>query len=467
MTSDPTPAALLGEFAANLTLADIPDVVLDRARHLVLDGVGIAFVSATHQFAETATTALTSLGPGDCPVIGTTHHMAARDAATLNGILVHGLDFDDTHSAAIAHVTACALPAALSAAWQLDASASDVLLGYILAVETTARIGIAARGQFHEVGYHATSVAGAFGAAVAASRIAGDSSEVIARAQGIVGSMASGVMEFLSDGSWTKRMHPGWAAAAGVTAQAFATAGWLGPTTIYEGRFGLFATHLGGRDADISSLTDGLGERWETMNVAVKPYPTCHFTHTFLDLVIDLTRANQIDPAGIDRLTCYIHPTMAAVVCEPANRKLLPQSDYDAKFSLQYLVAVAATRHRLVLSDLDEPSRTDPSILALAGRVEIRDDHDGLFPDAYSGAVELTLRDGRVLSDRAQLHRGHHDLPLTNQEISDKFTSNLGLVASPATATRVRDAVLKLGAPDGHASARDFAELLVADHTRH
>ena len=257
--------------------------------------------------------------------------------------------------------------------------------------------------------------------------------------------MSAGLLEFLEDGSWTKRLHPGWAAMCGLTAAAFARAGWTGPAAVYEGRFGLYATHLAGRPSRPEAVGEDLGTRWELMRTAVKPYPICHFNHAFADAALLLRAEHGIDVADVRAIRCAIHPVPGKVVCQPPENKWVPRDEYDAKFSLPFAVSAALARGRFTLAELEDEALADPDILALARKVEVVDDHEGLFPDAYSGRVEIELADGRVVAHREQVNRGHDQRPLTNAEIVEKFEGTIGRVADAATAERVRDAVLSLG----------------------
>lgn len=457
MTLSPARTALagqVGEFAARAELSDIPADVLERARHLILDAVGLAFASTAYGFPDVAHRALSAFGDGSHPVLGMPHRLTPRDAAVLNGVLIHGMDFDDTHIPAVTHVSAAALPAAISAAVSGGKTTEDLLLAYILGVEVSARVGIGGAGGFHDVGFHPTAVAGAFGAAVAAGKVLGLDAGGLAAAQGVVGSMSAGLLEFLADGAWTKRLHPGWAAMSGLTSASFAKAGWSGPPAVYEGRFGLYNSHLAGRDIRPEAVGDGLGETWELMRTAVKPYPICHFIHAFADAV--LTLRPQIGDTGIAEIRCAIHPVPGKVVCEPAEAKWAPRDEYDAKFSLPFVVAAALTRGRFGLAELEDDALGDAGILALAQKVRVSEDPDSAFPAAYSGAVEIELADGRVLRHREQVNRGHDQRPLTNDEIVAKFRETIGRVATDATADRVRSAVLSLGTPG--TPAAEFAE---------
>ena len=460
MTLSPAPprtgtlAATVGGFAARTTLDDIPADVLERARHLVLDAVGLAFASTSHPFSGVALRALTAFGgAGEQPVLGLAERLPARDAAVLNGVLIHGMDFDDTHIPAVTHVSAAALPAALAAAIAAGADTRELLLAYVLGVEVSARVGIGGAGGFHDVGFHPTAVAGAFGAAVAAGRVSGLDAAGITTAQGVVGSMSAGLLEFLADGSWTKRLHPGWAAMSGLTAAGFAKAGWSGPPAVYEGRFGLYNTHLAGRDTRPEAVCDGLGETWELMRTAVKPYPICHFNHAFADAA--LTLRPEIGDTAVAAIRCAIHPVPGKVVCEPPAAKWAPRDEYDAKFSLPYVVATALLRGRFTLAELSDEALADRAVLDLAQKVQVCDDPDSAFPAAYSGAIEIELADGRVLRHREQVNRGHEERPLGNDEIVAKFRGTIGRAAPDAVADRVQEAVLGLG---DATPAADFAE---------
>ncbi|MFC5951342.1 MmgE/PrpD family protein [Pseudonocardia lutea] len=452
-TTTTTLAAQVGGFAARAELSDVPAEVVERARHLILDAVGLAFASTAYGFPTVALEALSAFGGGTHPVLGMPDRLSPRDAAVLNGVLIHGMDFDDTHIPAVTHVSAAALPAALSAAVGRGATTEDLLLAYILGVEVSARVGIGGAGGFHDVGFHPTAVAGAFGASVAAGKIAGLDAAGLAAAQGVVGSMSAGLLEFLADGAWTKRLHPGWAAMSGLTAASFAKAGWSGPPAVYEGRFGLYNTHLAGRETHPEAVGDRLGETWELVRTAVKPYPICHFIHAFADSVLLLRP--EIGETAITEIRCAIHPVPGKVVCEPAEAKWAPRDEYDAKFSLPFVVAAALTRDRFTLAELEDDALGDAAILDLAQKVRVSEDPDSAFPAAYSGAVEIELADGRVLRHREQVNRGHDERPLTNAEVVAKFRETIGRVADAATTDRVLDAVLSLG---DDTPAADFAE---------
>src|SRR5712692_6816227 len=241
---DRTLADGLSQFALQLTYDEVPAAVRERAKHLILDSVGIALASTKFPFASVSLAALEELGSGNSPVIGTGRRLALRDAVLMNGILIHGLDFDDTHSRGVIHATSSSFPCALALTDREDADGKTLLSAYVAAMEVATRLGAVAKGGFHQVGFHPTGLVGAFGCTLAAARILGLDPDRATMAQGITLSMASGSLEFLEDGAWTKRMHPGWAGVVGITAATLAKHGFIGPRGANDGRFGLFASHL-------------------------------------------------------------------------------------------------------------------------------------------------------------------------------------------------------------------------------
>ena len=433
----------IARFAARLSFEDLPMKVVDRAKLLILDAVGIAFASTTYEFAEDAISAIRRFGEsGDYPLIGINSRFHIRDAALLSGVLIHGLDYDDTHIAAVCHTSSTALPTALLMSARNRSSGREFLVSFVLATEVAARVGMAACGAFHDVGFHPSGIANTFGSAVAAARLEGGSEEEITRAQGVAGSLASGTLQFAEEGSWTKRLHPGQAAANGIMAGIFGVQGWSSPEAIYEGRFGLFHTHLQRAEPDLTKCTHGLGDVWETTNCAVKPYPVCHFIHAFADAALVLADAHQIPVSDIKRINAFIHPTEGSVVSYPEDRKREPLSEYEAKFSLPFVVACTLVQKRFGLAELREELLRDPEILSLARRVFSSDDLLSDFPLHYPARLEIQLKDGRSFSHFEPINRGSGDRPLSHDDVFEKFHANMGLAAMDRLADQIQDAIM-------------------------
>jgi 2-methylcitrate dehydratase PrpD len=437
----------LAQFAHDLTFEAIPQEVRERAKHLILDATGIAYASSGYDFAHKTLTAIAGLGgEGRVPVIGLPQRLSPRDAALVNGVLAHGLDFDDTHTVGVIHATASVWPAVMSAAFMRGKSGADLVTAYVAGVEAATRLGAVGSGHFHQVGFHPTGMIGVFGCTLAAGTLMGLSPQALTMAQGIALSMAAGSLEFLEDGAWTKRMHPGWAAQSGITAAALGREGFVGPTRAYEGRFGVFNSYMQGglEDERWDRATAGLGSVWETMAIAVKPLPACHFTHACADAAMILARQHKFDIDDILRIKALVPGEVVKTVCEPVASKRRPANAYDAQFSIPYLVAASLIRGRFTLAELEPEALNDKTILHVCDLVDYEVDPRSTFPRHYTGDVQISLRDGRVLMHREAMNRGCADRPLSNAEIVEKYTGNARMRLSARQTSEVREAVLSL-----------------------
>ena len=439
-------AHTLARFARGLILDDVPAAVIERAKLHILDALGIGLAASRYDFSHKTLTAIRGLaGDGAYPVIGMSAGLPLRDAAQMNGFLIHALDYDDTHVGGVIHATASAVPTVLAAGQRHGASGREALTAYLAAIECAARVAAAARGGFHRRGFHPTGMVGVFGATLAAGRLAGMPESQLAHAQGIALSMASGSLQFLDDGAWTKRMHPGWAAVAGISAAALAQQGFRGPAEPYEGRFGLYALY-GADDAKIdwALCTGGLGEDWEMQRIGIKPYPACHLVHALGDAALSLRDAHRLAPADIESVEALIGEGCVSVVCEPEAAKRRPANAYEAQFSAHYMIASVLARGCFTLAALEPEAYTDPAVLSLCDRISYRVDPESAFPTYYSGEVVIRTTDGRILRHREQINRGADNRPLGADEIVAKFRDNAAMALAPDRIERALDAVMAL-----------------------
>lgn len=448
----------LADFTSSIELNDVPERVKERAKYLILDAVGIAFASTNYDYTYRTLAAMSELQQGEEAVIGCNVKLSMRDAAIMNGFLIHGLDFDDTHVRGVIHASASCFPAALGVASKQGLHGQEVLLGYILGMEVATRLGMVAKGGFHQVGFHPTGVVGTFSSTLISGRLMNLSVEQLVMAQGVALSLASGSLEFLQDGSWTKRMHPGWSAASGMTAATLAKHGFKGPFAAYEGRFGFFNTYLGveANNADLSLATEGLNDEWEVANVAVKPLPACHFTHACADSAMELRKKHNINIDDIESVVALVPQEVIKTVCEPQKYKQAPQNSYDAQFSIPYAVASGLARGHFGLADLEEQALREPAVLALASKVRYEIDPNSRFPKYYSGEVIVNLKSGEVLRWREDINRGAADRPLSNEDIVQKYLENMSTVVSEQRSEQVQELVLSLD----KISAQEFSRQL-------
>jgi len=447
----------IAQFASSFDGSLVPGNVRKRAKELMLDAVGIALASHGYDFSKRAHAAISELdGGGESAVIGLDRRMDLRNAVLMNGILIHGLDYDDTHSRGVIHSTASILPTVLAVAARHGRSGEDLVSAYVLGMEIATRLGAVALGGFHQVGFHPTGLIGAFGCTIAAGWLMRMDIQQYIDAQGLALSMGSGSLEFLNDGAWNKRLHPGWAGVSGITAATLGRHGYTGTRLAYEGRFGLFASHLGpDSNYDLSLATEGLGSIWETERVSVKPLPACHFTHASIDAAIRLHKQG-VSPENIKRVRVLVPQEVVKTVCEPEASKRRPANSYEAQFSIPYLVGTALINGRMSLDELEDKALSDPRVLDLAARTVYELDPDSGFPKYYSGEVIVELTDGRTIREREAINRGSVDRPLTADDVIEKFRRNAARQADEQYGERVEECMLNM---EGH-SARDIEGLL-------
>ena len=376
----------IADRALSLQRSDVPPDVWDYLKLCLADAIGIAFASRHYDFATKSLESLSLLGSaGASTIVGQSNTVALRDAALMNGLLIHGLDYDDTHLASVVHCSASAFPAALALAEQNQLTGADLLLSTLMAIEIDAMLGTQAGGVFQQVGFHPTGVVGVFGASVAAARLMGGDSDALVRTQGVALSFSSGSMAFLDDGSWTKRLHPGWAASAALQAAALGVSGFEGPGEAYGGRFGFYALYAPGTSVETDTISAQLFKEWALRSVAIKPYPICHFNHAPVDAALELKQQHALTPDKIESVTVLLDERQFGVVVNPIESKRVPQSEYDAKFSVPYAVATALCKGQFGLADLEDEARLDAEVLALAQRVDCAHDERSHYPDAFSG----------------------------------------------------------------------------------
>ncbi len=449
-----TAAQELAGFTAALRFEDIPPTVRESAALRVLDTLGCALAARGEDFSAPLLGVVRSWGgAGSCTVWGSALSAAPPWAVLANGCLAHGLDFDDTHAGSVTHASAVLVPVVLALAESEGLDGRATLTALVAGYEAITRLGLAAPGRFHERGWHATAVCGAFAAALAAGKCLGLDAARLTAAVGIAASQASGVLEYLEDGSWVKRLHPGWAAHSGVLAAGLARGGFTGPATGLEGRFGFYRAALG-EAPDFGRVMKNLGDSWGTLNISFKLYPCCHLNHSYIDALLSLRREPRISAEDIDEIECLVPEGEIPIVCEPVAAKRRPRTAYDAKFSLPFAMAVALVDDRVGVASFGVDRLNDPRLLALMDRVRYTVDGQSVYPRTFPGWVKVRTRDGRRLEARQEAQRGGPESPVPAAEIVSKYRGNARL-ALPATRVASLEAAVL-----GLAETRDLRPLL-------
>jgi 2-methylcitrate dehydratase PrpD len=395
----------------------------------VLDVFGLALAGSETRFGRSTHAAAMALSPpGTSRLWGSGERIAATTAAFANAACAQALEFDDTHNESIVHMSSPAVAAAFAMSESHHVSGREAILAIALANEISSRVGSVAPGQFHRRGFHPTGLFAPFGITYLAGKLLGSDVETMARGAGICGSLAAGLLECWVDGSQSKFLHSGFAAQSGITAATLAHSGVTGPPTIFEGRFGLFASHLQNPDTqkDFDRVSAGLGDTWESRRASFKPYPAAHVLHPYVDAVLRARTTHGISPADVAHIDCPVAEFNVSIVCEPIAEKLAPASDSHARISLQYTLAEALHEGTLGKTAYSSKSLRNPAILSLAQRVRYYVDPGYPGPGRFKGAVRITLNDGRVIEETQEHNLGSPENPMTAAQLRAKFDENAG-----------------------------------------
>jgi 2-methylcitrate dehydratase PrpD len=446
--SEPSVARRYARFVLGPALDQVPLPVVQKASSLALDTLGSCLASSKEDFGRAVLQAAERLGgPPESTLIGTKARAGAASAVLANATLAHGLDFDDTREDAIVHTGCVAVTTALAVGEALGASGRAVLEAVIAGVEVMCRVGLAVPGKFHARHFHPTSLAGSFAAAAVAGRLYGLTEDQLVHAFGICGSQAGGIIEYLADGSGTKRLHPGWAAHAGVAATLLARSGFTGPETVFEGAHGFYQAFAGGCDkAKLEALLATLGRTWELGELTLKPYPCGSIAQPYMDCALSLREQHRIRPAEISSIRCRTAEGPVPRLWEPLAGKHRPANGYAAKFSLPYLLAAILVKGRVTLAEFTDEAARDPAVLSVAGKVGYELDTTIDYPRQFIGHVAIRLSDGRLLEARQDHPRGGPDSPMTREEIEAKFRGNAALAIPDERAARIIEIVGELAA---------------------
>ena len=398
-TAEAAPVARqLARFCVDLGAHPGVEAGLERARTYALDTLAVTLCGAVAPSSEAAVKALTLYGSGGPSVVfGSGLRLSCGQAALLNGQMAHALELDDDHRIAVLHPGAAVVPAAFAIAEASGASGRDFLLGLLAGYEVACRLGEVFRGSLFYHGFHPTALCGALGAAAAASVILGLDRDRTARALGIAGTQAAGLVEWRADGSWIKRLHPGMAAQSGVNSALLASQGFTGPETIIEGKGGFLAAFGHDQELDVDALTRDLATSLHGVGTAIKPYPCCRFSHGAVDLALEAYKAG-VTASDIEAVEIRLYATNVLTYHH------VPMNAVDAQFNVPYHIACCLVQGEIGLSDFTPEAVRRPDILAAAARVTVIEDEGftGLYPEEYHTALIARRKDGpdyRLKSD--------------------------------------------------------------------
>lgn len=462
-----TLAQRLADFAVAVRFEDLSPEIVESVKSRVLDILGICAAAAPLDTSRAVRSwAHDQGGTPQASAVGIDVKLPPAQAAFVNGVLAHSLDYDDTHLPSVLHPSASVVPAVLAAGQAKGANGREIIRAIAIGLEVSVRIGMAGydEGQqnstFFEHGQHATSICGVMGSAAAVAALYGDA-ELIRNSLGVAASMAAGIIESNRTGGTVKRIHCGWAAHSAISAVDLVRYGLTGPPTVLEGRFGFFEAWLHGK-FNARAITDGLGDRWSIHEIFFKPYPANHFTHAAVDAAAALRRAG-IKPDDIESMVLGVPAANLRTIGEPIEVKRLPETAYMAQFSGPYAVVAGLLGGgglEVGLDDYTDALAQDPYRRSLMAKVDVvaEEECTTIFPMQFPAVLTARLTDGRTIVEKQLTNRGGSENPLSFEELTKKFRDNASRTMEAAGVQRLEDTCRSL-------DAANTADLVFVDLT--
>lgn len=421
-----TVAETIAGWLAGVRLRDVPDHAADTARLLFLDVAGLCIAARRELYVGATLGSVDSIhseGGGACTVFGHPGAFDAFGAALVNGTAAHGEDYDDTFEGGPVHSGAVVVPAVAAACEREQLGGDRLLVGIVTGAELMCRLSLVAPKATHNAGFHPTAVFGALASAGGVAAALRLSPEATASALGIAGSMASGIIEYLAEGTWTKRMHAGWAAQSGIRAALMARGGFLGPRTVFDGRDSIYRAFAPSVKPNFGPLVSNLGGPWVMPSIAFKPYPCGTMVQPFIDCAMKL-RADGVRASDITGIVCEVAEGTVPRLWEPLATKHRPPTPYAAKFSTPFCMAVGFLDGKVGLAQFSEARIHDAEALLLAAKIRYEINPRDEYPRRFTGHLRATLKDGSIREHRQPFMRGGAESPLLPSEIEGKFMEN-------------------------------------------
>ncbi len=414
-------AETLAERIVTLKPGVLGEITTRKCEDLLIDVVGLCVTARNEDYVRSALDGCDD--DGVCTAIGHRRTLTAAGAAFVNGTAAHGEDFDDTFEGGPVHAGAVVVPAVLAACERYNLDGRMALIGVAVGTEVLCRLSLVVPKAVHKAGFHPTAIFGVMGAAAGVGAALKLNAKQIVDALGIAGSMAGGIIEYLAEGAWTKRMHAGWAAQSGLRAALLARSGFIGPRTVFEGIHGLFHGFAHTTQGDYEALIGDFGRRWVTDTLAFKPYPCGTMAQPYIDCARRLAmRGVRLE--DVTEIVCEVAEGTVHRLWEPLAAKQRPPNGYAAKFAVPYLLATGFVHGSVGVGAFTDSAIRDPRVLALAAKVTFVIDPQNPYPNSYTGHLKAMLKDGSSVEERQPHLRGGAQEPLTRQDVVDKFVLN-------------------------------------------
>jgi 2-methylcitrate dehydratase PrpD len=414
----------LVEKCHDLRFEHLPEEVVDRTKYLLLDYLGVAARGALSDSSIPVHRVVKNMGKtgNGAVVIGTNMTADPAYAALANGTAAHSLELDDVVNEASLHPGVAVMSAALGAGHMSSCSGRDLIEGIVVGYEVTIRLGFALDPTAHYArGFHPTGTCGTMGSAVTAAKILNLDRRGMANALGIAGSQAAASMEFLAEGAFTKRLHPGWAAHSGIIAALLAGEGFTGPASILEGKCGFL--HAYSAESVPSRIMEGWGAPYRVMRTSIKPHSCCRYKQGPIDGILEIMNKHRLEASDIRKVTLGILKAGFPIVADPEELKYNPKSVVDAQFSMPFGAAVAVLCGRASLNEYTREKVESGDVREMMGRISCVEDPelDKVFPKRWPASVSVVTKGGHEFKTRIDYPKGDPENPLTWEELIQKF----------------------------------------------
>ena len=453
--------AKFAEFCEQLKYEDLSPEVIKRTKLLILDTVGI-IIRARHD-AESTPSLVSAIDKlemsnGSCQVFSDKKTYSPSAAALLNGTLAHSLDFDDTHAEASLHSSAPILSAALAGAQMNKSSGQELITACVVGYEVQIRLGLAGGSSAHyKKGFHPSATCGIFGAAAAAGYLLGLTKEQYISAFGIALSQSAGSMQFLTDGAWTKRSHVGQAAQNGLSCAIMAGEGFKGPSEAFEGQWGYLHSYASG--GDVKKAMNGLGEKFETLNLGVKPYPSCRYSHAAIDGLIELKKELKFSSDDLDDIDIGLSETALNIIGYPLTDKQHPKSIVDGQFSMPFCAAVTVKSGGLQWDDYKN-HLNNKDTLSLCNKIKVSPDEDAekCCPEYMSAKIKVVVK-GEKYEKFVKIPKGEPENFMEDEEFISKFKGLTEPYLSKKSVDQLTDLMLKIDQANNVNSIFEYSQI--------
>lgn len=412
----------LANYCSQLSFRQLPEEVIDRAKYLFLDFIGVTCRGSGVDSSKRMVRFVKEMGKGSSVLIGTKDRVPFLYAALANGTAGHAIEMDDVHNESSLHPGVVVFPSALAMSEMLGSTGKDLIEAAVAGYEVMVRLGKAlGPAQSYARGFHPTATCGAFGSCVVASRLMGLDTKTMISAMGIAGSQAAGSMEFLAQGAWTKRFHAGWAAHSGMVAALLAQKGFKGPSSIIEGRDGFL--HAYSEGADRSKVLEGIGSGFEILRTSIKPHACCRYMQPPIDAILKIVTEHPLKPEQVKKVKVGLLSAGISLIAEPLERKYHPRSVVDAQFSMPFGAAVAILYRKAGFKEFQLSRIRSDDVKAMMEKVEwvVNPGLDRTFPKQWGATAEVYTGDGRRFSAKIDYPKGDPENPLSWEELIEKF----------------------------------------------